>query len=134
MARFAVPCSHCGEPVKATLCPDCQKSASRQAVRSSTPRPKKSAYARGYNSAWRRLSERARKLQPFCSDCGATDDLQADHSPEAWDRVEQGLPLRLKDIDVVCQRCNIDRGAARGEHSVISGRRVADEHGGTRDR
>ena len=38
---------------------------------------------RGYDRRWRVLSERARKLQPWCSDCGATEDLQADHSPEA---------------------------------------------------
>ena len=69
--------------------------------------------ARGYGSAWQRLSARARRLQPFCSDCGATDDLTADHSPEAWERVAAGLPVRLADVDVVCRGCNSRRGRAR---------------------
>lgn len=77
---------------------------------------KKSTKSRGYTGSWRRLSERARAAQQFCSDCGATGDLQADHSPEAWERYEKGLPIRLVDIDVVCMMCNIKRGAARGEH------------------
>lgn len=53
-------------------------------------------------------------MQQFCLDCGATEDLQADHSPEAWKRWEQGLSIRLKDIDVVCGPCNRKRGQARG--------------------
>lgn len=53
-------------------------------------------------------------MQPWCLDCGATEDLQADHSPEAWSRWERGLPIRLKDIDVTCAECNRKRGQARG--------------------
>ncbi len=71
--------------------------------------------ADGYDYRWRKLSERARKLQPFCSDCGTRDDLTADHSPEAWARKEAGKTIRLKDIDVVCRTCNIKRGNVRGE-------------------
>lgn len=69
---------------------------------------------RGYDWPWERLSKRARRLQPFCSDCGAVENLQADHSPAAWRRKAQGLSIRLQDIDVVCGPCNLDRGAARG--------------------
>jgi 5-methylcytosine-specific restriction protein A len=72
------------------------------------------AAARGYDAAWSRLSKRARRLQPFCSDCGSTEDLQADHSPEAWERKAEGLAIRLVDVDVVCGPCNRRRGAARG--------------------
>lgn len=53
-------------------------------------------------------------MQPFCLDCGATDDLQADHTPEAWARKAAGKAIRLQDIAVVCGRCNRDRGQARG--------------------
>lgn len=77
--------------------------------------PKTSAHSRGYDSAWTRLSKRARALQPFCADCGTTNDLTADHSPEAWDRKSRGLVIRLQDIAVVCRPCNAKRGAARGE-------------------
>lgn len=68
-----------------------------------------------YNRAeWKRLSRKARDLQPFCSECGSTHDLQADHSPVAWERVALGLPVRLQDVDVLCGRCNRERGPARG--------------------
>ena len=71
---------------------------------------------RGYDRRWRALSERARRLQPYCSDCGRQTDLTADHTPEAWNRRESGRSIRLQDIDVVCRRCNAERGAARGEN------------------
>jgi 5-methylcytosine-specific restriction enzyme A len=76
---------------------------------------KASAASRGYDNAWTRLSRKARKLQPFCLDCGSTEDLQADHSPEAWRRKAAGKTIRLRDIDVVCGPCNRRRGAARGD-------------------
>ncbi|STZ41714.1 Uncharacterised protein [Mycolicibacterium gilvum] len=85
------PCIDCGVPSASTRC---------------------SAH-RGYDAAWTRLSQRARKLQRFCSDCGATENLQADHSPEAWARRAAGKRIRLKDIDVVCGPCNTTRGQAR---------------------
>ena len=43
------------------------------------------------------------------------DDLTTDHSPTAWKRREAGLAIRLRDVSVVCRRCNSERGAARGE-------------------
>lgn len=116
MPRLRTPCIDCGEPVKATRCDECAREADRHRIRKHAPK-KASPKARGYDERWRRLSRRARLLQPFCSDCGATDDLQADHSPEAWERHEKGLPLRLADVDVVCGRCNRKRGAARGATS-----------------
>lgn len=117
---LSTPCIDCGEPTKnGTRCETCSPRFNRvQPARERTHHaPKASPAKRGYDSAWRRLSERARRLQPFCSDCGARDDLQADHSPEAWERKERGLPIRLQDVDVVCGECNRKRGAARGEHA-----------------
>lgn len=117
------PCLTCGEPTTGPRCPE------------HTHDTKPSARARGYNTSWDKLSKRARRLQPFCSDCGATHDLQADHTPEAWARKAAGKPLRLTDIDVVCGPCNRKRGAARGRltrgdgvngsHSDPHGRRGA---------
>lgn len=109
-------CAGCGTPYDEDHgqgnCPNCRPARDYYAddVRRGKGTPKQ----RGYDQAWRRLSERARRLQPFCSDCGRTSDLTADHSTEAWKRHEQGLPIRLEDIDVVCRTCNADRGAARG--------------------
>lgn len=111
---IARPCRRCGTPIAAgTHCTDCDPGDT-----------KPTAHQRGYDSAWTRLSRRARKLQPFCTDCGATNDLQADHSPEAWQRKAQGLSLRLADIEVVCGPCNRNRGAARqGGQRIVAGQR-----------
>ena len=74
------PCVVCGEPTTRGRCPQ----------------------HRGYDAAWDRLSRKARRLQPFCSDCGAVEDLQTDHTPEAWTRKVAGKTIRLQDVDVVC--------------------------------
>ena len=64
--------------------------------------------ARGYDHNWRRLSQRARELQPWCSHCGTTDDLTADHLQ--W-------PARtLRDVDVLCRPCNSTKGAPTPEN------------------
>lgn len=110
------PCIACGTPTdNGTRCKSCETANQRMRLPGGRRRSRASAHARGYNAAWTRLSKRARELQPFCSDCGATTDLQADHSPEAWRRKERGLAIRLRDIDVVCGYCNRKRGAARGK-------------------
>lgn len=110
------PCLECGEPADTTRCSECASEHRRaQHDRKSPPA------ARGYDAAWNRLSMRARRLQPFCSDCGATTDLQADHSPEAWERKAAGLPLRLRDIDVVCGYHNRQRGAQRPNQTPPGG-------------
>lgn len=96
------PCLSCGEPATGSRCPEHTLDA------------KGSATARGYDAAWHRLSKRARRLQPFCLDCGSTEDLQADHTPEAWQRKASGKAIKLSMIDVVCGPCNRARGAARG--------------------
>lgn len=98
------PCLTCGEPSPATRCPE------HTVVTTSPPEQ------RGYDRRWRNLSRRARAAQPFCTDCGATTDLQADHSPTAWARRAAGKVIRLEDIAVVCAPCNLKRGAARGRN------------------
>lgn len=109
MPHILSPCRDCGEPTHGTYCDHCRPQyINRQ--RPNKPQPQRI----GYDYTWRKLSQRARSRQNWCSDCGSTEDLTADHSPEAWARKQRGLPIRLRDIDVVCRRCNTDRGAARG--------------------
>lgn len=99
------PCLECGTPVRnASRCPEHQRHDNRPKDRTE----------RGYGTAWMKLSRRARRLQQHCSDCGATEDLTADHSEEAWRRHYAGKPIRLQDVDVVCRSCNSRRGARRG--------------------
>lgn len=95
------PCLDCGTPSEGPHCPE-------HTTNTRTP-----SRARGYNHAWDKLSSRARRLQPWCTDCGATEHLQADHLPTAWERRAAGKPLRLTDIEVVCNLCNVRRGSSR---------------------
>lgn len=95
------PCLRCGALSDRARCP------------AHRPKDTRNARERGYDTAWTKLSKRARARQNWCSDCGTNHALQADHSPEAWERKAQGLPIRLTDIDVVCGPCNGRRGSAR---------------------
>ena len=107
MTGLPKPCLVCGEPAEGTRCPDHQQPDRPARTHALSPA------RRGYDAAWRKLSARARRLQPWCTDCGATDDLTTDHSPEAWRRHDTGKPIRLQDVDVVCRSCNSRRGPAR---------------------
>lgn len=80
-----------------------------------TPRPPRGRNSRrdGYTTSWELVSKKARRMQPYCSDCGREENLTADHLPSAWDRYHQGLPIQLIDVDVVCNACNTDRGSSR---------------------
>lgn len=110
MTNLLRPCVVCGELSTGSRCAEHPAPSER----------KLSAHRRGYDAAWFRLSAKARRLQPFCSDCGATEDLTTDHTPEAWARKVRGLPIRLADVDVVCRRCNSRRGAARGSSAATA--------------
>jgi 5-methylcytosine-specific restriction protein A len=102
IAMTLTACLDCGEPSDGPRCAE------------HTTDTKAPAADRGYDAAWTRLSKRARRLQPFCSDCGSTEDLQCDHTPEAWARKAAGLAIRLQDVQVLCGSCNRAAGAARG--------------------
>lgn len=106
-------CPGCGD----TFERDSSNSASCLDCRPSDKRAGTNRYdlQRAYDHAWRKLSVKARRIQPFCSDCNSTDDLTCDHLPAAWKRHERGLSIRLMDVDVVCRSCNSARGAARGD-------------------
>lgn len=109
MSTLLKPCLVCGTPSDGPRCPEhAPKSA-----------PKGSAHSRGYDAAWRRLSAKARKLQPFCGECGATEDLQTDHTPEAWERKAAGKSIRLQDVRVLCGPCNRDAGRARPANDAV---------------
>ena len=97
------PAPDCGELTDAAWCPE----------HTPTPAERPTPLERGYDWRWRKLSERARREQPFCSVCLTTEDLTTDHSPEAWQRKAEGKAIRLQDIDVLCRSHNSAKGAAR---------------------
>lgn len=99
------PCLKCGEPVHGSYCEQ----------HTPTGTSKRDNQAKGYGWTWQKLSRRARRIQPWCTDCSTIHDLTADHLPEAWRRRDAGLPIRLQDVDVVCRGCNTKRGSARGD-------------------
>jgi 5-methylcytosine-specific restriction endonuclease McrA len=74
----------------------------RRRIRSSPSR-------RGYDAAWARLSKRARELQPFCSWCGATEDLTCDHVRPV-SRGGKTKRVTLADVQVLCRACNSAKG------------------------
>lgn len=95
MSRLPIPCLKCGTPTKAgSYCPEHQPVRRR-----ATP----------YNYAWRKASLEARRRQPWCSVCGATEDLTGDHlvSLAAGGELVPDASL----IDVKCRKHNSARGA-----------------------
>lgn len=117
------PCLDCGVPADQSRCPK-HESQREQDRRSAYPK-ESSSTARGYDEAWKRISRQARHLQPFCSDCGTTDDLTTDHSAEAWQAWIDHRPITLAMVDVVCRSCNVRRGSpfGVGDDPRLRGRR-----------
>lgn len=112
MSVLRKPCLTCGEMTdNGSRCEDCRL-FTRGLDRRSRP-DRRSNRARGYDTQWRNVSERARRAQPFCEVCGATEDLQADHTPRAWKRRAEGLAVRVEDVRVLCGPCNRAAGEAR---------------------
>lgn len=99
------PCASCGELSSSTYCEAHEPRRDR-----SDKSTRASAHRRGYGRKWQALSREARRLQPWCSDCGTAEDLTADHLV---------FPaLTLRDVDVVCRSCNSKREPIRGERGV----------------
>ena len=106
------PCLDCHELTEDSRCHNCLRDHVNARERA-TDRHRSSPTERGYGYAWRRLSERARKLQPWCSRCGTDENLSVDHLPSAWERHAQGKSIRLEDIDILCLSCNGSIGSSR---------------------
>jgi 5-methylcytosine-specific restriction enzyme A len=104
-------CMNCGQPTRMTRCVPCGAEQAKRWRAARGPMP--SSVARGYDQSWRKLSIRARRAQPWCSDCGTTDDLTVDHTPEAWEAKAAGRPITPDLVSVCCRACNSKRGAAR---------------------
>lgn len=66
-----------------------------------------SSTARGYDKQHRKLRRLAIAQHPYCADCGATQDLTADHIVPR----SRGGQNVLSNYAVRCRRCNSRRGA-----------------------
>lgn len=111
MNGVLIPCTICGElaertrPDRGVYCKDHSHKLTTNPAR--VRDPEHGSYA------WKKLSEKARSLQRYCLDCGSSDNLSADHLPQAWLKIELGLPLTLDDVEVVCIDCNSARGSSK---------------------
>lgn len=104
-AGLARPCLKCGALSPGSYCRPCnaERIRARQQCRGTTKQL-------GYGSAWKRLSVKARRLQPFCSTCGASDDLTTDHiTPLA--RSDRAAPVTIDAVQILCRSCNARKGA-----------------------
>jgi hypothetical protein len=97
------PCLGCGEPTAGSRCTTC--TATRTA---NTGRARGTASARGYDSKWARLSLRARRLQPFCSEPGCEFPITATHPLTAHHLVWPAT--KLEQVEVLCLTHNNRRG------------------------
>lgn len=109
------PCLSCGELSERSRCDGCEVQNNKLNARGRVKNERnREADRQKYGSpAWRALSARARRLQPWCSDCGTSEDLTTDHLPSAWERVAQGKSIRLRDVQVLCRSHNAKRGSSQ---------------------
>jgi 5-methylcytosine-specific restriction protein A len=64
------------------------------------------ANQRGYTYRWQQLVARAIDAQPWCSACGATEDLTGDHiHPRS-----KGGQATIENVRVLCRSCNSRKG------------------------
>lgn len=94
------PCIECDTLSDRSLCPE---------HRPTYTKPERDPY----DHQFRKLSELARKLQPFCLWCNTSDDLQLDHTPAAWEAKAAGKPITLAMCRVLCGDCNRLAGQAK---------------------
>ncbi len=96
----ARPCRQCGELITAgSYCTE------HTPKHSGSPNVSHPAY--GNPTRWKRLSKRLRRIQPWCSTCGSTEQLTIDHlTPVA----RGGAPYDLDNLDVLCRPCNSRKG------------------------
>ena len=111
------PCLDCGELSDQSRCQTCtrQNENLNARARGYKTQAQRARDAEVYGAQWRRLSERARKMQNHCDDCGVSGpdaDLTVDHSPESHEARLAGKPITLSMISVVCRSCNARRGCA----------------------
>jgi 5-methylcytosine-specific restriction enzyme A len=86
------PCLTCGKPSSGSYCAEHGRRPSRQ--------------WRGYGNDWYRAVRAAIAAQPWCSKCGATEDLTGDHVLA----VARGGVSDASNIQVLCRSCNSSKG------------------------
>ena len=91
--KLARPCLACGQPTRnGSRCLTCGPRTTTE---------------RGYGADWQHIARAAIAAQPWCSRCGATSNLTADHvHPLVAGGSTHG------PVDVLCRSCNGRKGAS----------------------
>ncbi|MUL78644.1 HNH endonuclease [Mycolicibacterium sp. CBMA 226] len=96
------PCVDCGCLIPSgSRCRECQRPRNNNTVKGKQGRTASDWH-------WRKLSQKLRRLSPFCEKCLAKTDLTVDHLipiSERPDLVHEELNCR-----VLCRTCNGERG------------------------
>ena len=117
------PCLDCGTLSDRNRCLDHRRERRQQKeLRHVEIHGERRQRAEGHSeTAWIKLSRRARSLQEFCIDCRRTaqelaavgERLEADHLPSAWFKYYRRQPMTLADVEITCGACNRARGSSR---------------------
>lgn len=94
------PCLTCGEPSGRSRCDAHRVKA--------PPKVLPKGHVHLNPARWKALSKRARRMQPWCLDCGTTEDLTTDHVIPVSEAPE--LAYKPANIAVRCRPCNSRRG------------------------
>lgn len=92
------PCISCGEPSIESRCDE--HKIERK------PQP----WTIRDTNRWQRLSRRLRRMQPWCSSCGAEDGLSVDHIVPL---AHGGDPFDVTNLQILCQSCNSTKATKR---------------------
>lgn len=112
-------CSNLTDRARRGRCPECFAAWERARARNRTrTRPNRVDRTGHRNTEFRKLSERAKKLQPFCIIDGENkssieargDRLETDHLASAHWKYVSGWQLTLDDVQVVCGFHNRELG------------------------
>lgn len=95
---IAKPCLACGTPGPSSYCDDCRPA--------DKPRPR--GHIHTNPTKWKKLSQKLRRMSPFCELCPATGRLTVDHVLPVADYPE--LAYAVENCRVLCHTCNSRRG------------------------
>lgn len=108
------PCIVCGEPSEASRCDEHRRA--QENARESRRNVEHPAY--GNRTRWKNASRRARAAQPFCLDCGATDQLTVDHILPFRERPD--LAYAQDNLAVLCRPCNARKGDTMPDADAVA--------------
>src|SRR5699024_2040843 len=94
--------------VTATSCIECGELSDGPHCDQHKPKPRNRSHFRSNPAAWKQLSARLRRMQPWCTICGTSDDLTVDHIVPYDERPD--LAYEISNLQVLCRKHNSSKG------------------------